>query len=163
MTSVKRSAIRDAREAALAKMLYGEGAGNRRKLIDQSVRFKKANSPGYAAAFDAEYARQDFAKLAKKAKRYRRTADTAEAINKNGKALVRGDFRSLSLPILAVAGSVYVVHLTGYDKIALDYGKETYKGAKERFQKRRADRKAKKAESKVHNITTVSSPASKAD
>ena len=37
---VRREAKRDARESVRAAMLYGEGAGNRRKLINKSVEAK---------------------------------------------------------------------------------------------------------------------------
>ena len=130
MTSIKREAIRDADEYAMAKMFYGEGAGVRRRLINQTVQFKIANIPGYDVAFQQELAKQDFAKLSRKARRERQRIDTVSAVNKNGKALVRGDYRALSLPILVVAAGAYVAHQTGADKKALDYSKKEYRKAK---------------------------------
>lgn len=121
MTSIKREAIKDADEYAKAKMFYGEGAGIRRRLINQTVQFKIANIPGYDAAFQQELSKQDFAKLSRSARRERRRIDALATANKNGKALVRGDFRALSLPILALVGVGYVAHQTGYDKKALHY------------------------------------------
>ena len=52
---VRREAKRDAKEAARAKMSYGEGAGNRRKLINESVKAKSKKDPNYKKAFDYYY------------------------------------------------------------------------------------------------------------
>lgn len=130
MSSIKREAIRDADEYAMAKMFYGEGAGIRRRLINQTVQFKIANIPGYDVLFQQELAKQDFAKLSRKARRERKLIDTKQAINRNGTAIVRGDYRRLSLPIFALVGAGYLAHTAGYDKKALDYSKKEYKKAK---------------------------------
>jgi hypothetical protein len=130
MSSIKREAIRDAHEYAMAKMFYGEGAGIRRRLINQTVQFKIANVPGYDVAFQKELATQDFAKISRKARRERRLIDAKDVVNRNGKALARGDFRSLSLPILVVAGGAIVAHQTGYDKKAFEYSKKEYRKVK---------------------------------
>lgn len=130
MTSIKREAIRDAHEYALAKMFYGEGAGIRRRLINQTVQFKIANVPGYDVAFQRELAKVDFAQISRKARRERRLIDAKDVVNRNGKALARGDYRSLSLPILVVAGGAFVAHQTGYDKKALEYTKKEARKAK---------------------------------
>ena len=149
--SIKREAIKDADEYAMAKMFYGEGAGVRRRLINQTVQFKIANIPGYDVAFQQELAKQDFAKLSRKARRERRRIDTAKAVNKNGKALVRGDLGAMSLPIIVVAGAAYVAHQTGYDKKAVEYTKKEYKKAKAWVANKRKSRK----DAKVHVVTEV--------
>lgn len=128
--SIKREAIKDADEYAMAKMFYGEGAGVRRRLINQTVQFKIANIPGYDVVFQQELAKQDFAKLSRKARRERQRLDTLHAVNKNGRAIARGDYRALSLPILAVVGVGYVAHQTGYDKKALEFSKKEYRKAR---------------------------------
>ncbi len=128
--SIRREAIRDAHEYALAKMFYGEGAGIRRRLINQTVQFKIANVPGYDIAFQRELAKVDFAKTSRKARRARRLIDAKVAVNKNSKAIIRGDYRAMSVPIVVVAGTAYVAHQTGYDKKALDYSKKEYRKAK---------------------------------
>lgn len=135
-TKIRREAIRDADEYAMAKMFYGEGAGVRRRLINQTVQFKIANIPGYDVAFQQELAKQDFAKLSKKARKERRALDAKEAIVKNSKAAVRGDYRSMSLPLVAIVGIGYLAHSTGYDKKALEFTKREYKIAKMRVQMR---------------------------
>jgi len=126
MTSIKREATKDADEYAMAKMFYGEGAGVRRRLIGQTVQFKIANIPGYEDAFQRELAKQDFAKLSRKARRERKVIDTRAAVNKNGKAIVRGDYRALSLPLFLVVSAGYVAHQTGADKKALEFSKKEY-------------------------------------
>lgn len=148
MTSVstKHAAIRDAEEYARAKMFYGEGAGVRRRLINQTVQFKKANLPGYSLAFEQALAKKDFAKISRQVTHERRRIDTVARINRNGKALVRGDYRALSLPIFVIGGAVYVAHKTGYDKEAMEYVNAEYKKARQRVKVWREERKAKKKE-----------------
>ena len=130
MTSIKKEAIRDAHEFALAKMFYGEGAGVRRRLINQTVQFKIANIPGYDVAFQQELAKQDFAKLSRKARVERRKRDAIRAVNKNGSAIVRGDFRSASFPLVVIAGAAIVMHQTGADKKVAEFSKKEYRKAK---------------------------------
>lgn len=130
MTSIKREAVKDADEFARAKMFFGEGAGVRRRLIQQTVQFKMANIPGYDEAFQRELAKQDFAKISRSVRRERRFIDAKEAVNKNGRAAVRGDYRSMSFPILLVIGAGYVAHELGADKAAIEYSKKEYRRAK---------------------------------
>lgn len=70
-----RDARKDAAESARAKMFYGEGAGNRRKLIKATVDAKKKRDPGYAKAFDKHLADQDLSTHASKAKKERSRTD----------------------------------------------------------------------------------------
>jgi hypothetical protein len=143
MSSIKREAIKDAHEYAMAKMFYGEGAGVRRRLINQTVQFKIANIPGYDVSFQQELAKQDFAKLSRAARRERKLLDAKDAVNKNGRAIARGDYRSTSLPVLAIIGVGYVAHQTGFDKEAWKYSKKQYNRAKGWTQKKRAEMKAR--------------------
>lgn len=55
-------------------MYYGEGAGNRRKLIRATVKERSKDSR-YKAEFDKALAKQDMAKHASAAKRERKTTD----------------------------------------------------------------------------------------
>lgn len=52
----KHNARKDAKEYARAKMFYGEGAGNRRKLIKAKVKERSKNSV-YKQEFDKELAK----------------------------------------------------------------------------------------------------------
>lgn len=141
MSSIKREAIKDAHEYALAKMFYGEGAGVRRRLINQTVQFKIANIPGYDVAFQQELAKQDFAKLSRVARRERKLLDAKDAVNKNGKAIARGDYRSTSLPVLGLIGIGYVAHQTGFDKEVWLFSKKQYSRAKSWTLKKKSELK----------------------
>jgi len=59
-------AKKDAQEYARAKMFYGEGAGNRRKLIKATVN-ERSKDEYYKQAFDKYFSQQDMAKHAEKA------------------------------------------------------------------------------------------------
>ena len=58
-----KEASQDAKEYARAKMYYGKGAGNRRKLIKASVE-QKMKDKNYKDAFDKALADQYMAKRA---------------------------------------------------------------------------------------------------
>jgi hypothetical protein len=87
--SIDRMARKDAKESALAKMYYGEGAGTRRKLINKSVEAKIKRDPNYAKAFAAQLAKQDLSVAATKAVRKRSRTDKTNTIKKTGKAAAR--------------------------------------------------------------------------
>lgn len=72
---VDRMARKDAKEYARAKMFYGEGAGNRRKLINNTVAQRSKDSKYYKEAFDRYYSEQDMAKHVSKAKNERHRKD----------------------------------------------------------------------------------------
>ena len=67
---VRRRARRDAKEFTQAKMYYGEGAGNRRKLIKATVK-ARSKDPFYKSEFDKALASTDMAKRASQARRQR--------------------------------------------------------------------------------------------
>lgn len=79
-----KEAEKDAKEFARAKMYYGEGAGNRRKLIKNQVESKKKKDPFYAEEFERHLANQDMNEHAIEARRERGRNDNAKA---NKKAL----------------------------------------------------------------------------
>ena len=121
--NVNKEAMKDAVEFVAAQMAYGEGAGNRRKLIESAVQYKVDRIPGYAVAFDRAVYSQDVVKHVQKAKAAARTSQVTSVVGKNTKAALRGDVRSMSTP-LAVGLIVFAVaHQTGYDKKAWAYGK----------------------------------------
>lgn len=161
MPNIKKQAIKDADEFAKAKMFYGEGAGVRRRLIGQTVQFKVANVPGYDVAFRRELAKQDFAKLSRRARKERRLIDAKDAVAKNSRALIRGDVRSMSVPLLAVAAVGYVAHQTGYDKKALEYTQKKYRKGRAWVNMKQAQRKAEKEGERRENsgpTSNLSSP-----
>lgn len=67
---VRRRARRDAKEFTQAKMYYGEGAGNRRKLIKAAVK-ARSKDPFYKSEFDKAVANTDMSKRASQARRQR--------------------------------------------------------------------------------------------
>lgn len=119
----KREASKDAKEYARAQMFYGEGAGNRRKLIKATVEAKASKHPGYKDAFDAELSKQDMGKHASKAQKERRRKDTTETTLKTARGVHRslnGGFGNVSLLAAVVATSATAAHKSGVDKMILD-------------------------------------------
>lgn len=76
-----REAKKDAEEYARAKMFYGEGAGNRRKLIKAKVE-SKSKDAGYKEAFDYALSQQNMADHANKAKAERHRKDAVQGTKK---------------------------------------------------------------------------------
>lgn len=91
---IRRYAKQDAEEYANAKMFYGEGAGNRRKLINATVK-QRSKQAGYKEEFERQLAQQDMVKAASRARTERKAKDAKKAS----------------------AAAVYAVaHATGIDK-----------------------------------------------
>lgn len=122
--NVQREARRDAKEYARAQMYYGEGAGTRRKLITASVEAKAHRDPAYARAFHTELTRQDMAEHATKARHERDRRDTTDAIKKNTRGLMTGNYQGVQTGVLVTVVAAYYAHQTGLDKKAYAKGKE---------------------------------------
>lgn len=135
----QRQAKKDAKEYARAKMFYGEGAGNRRKLIKAKVNERSKNAD-YKKAFEKAYAGQDMAKHATKAKHERRRKDAKNTAAKTARGLVQasvGNFRRAS----ALAVSVYMIgQYTGLNDVVAKKVKTTMAEVASDY---RAQRKAK--------------------
>lgn len=138
MSNVKRQAIKDADEFARAKMFYGEGAGVRRRLISQTVNFKKENVPGYSEAFEKELSKQDFAKLSRHAHVERKFKDAKKFVKREGKALGRLTTGE-TVTIVALG---YYAHKAGLDKKAYDYSKAKYIKTKAKLKQKMRQLKA---------------------
>lgn len=125
---VKRSAKKDAREFARAKMFYGEGAGTRRKLIKAKVE-SKSKDENYKKAFDHYFAKQDLGKHASAAKTERRVKDVTNTTKKTGRGIINiinGNPQAASavaVGLVAVAGAA---HKAGVDKMLANQGKKAY-------------------------------------
>ncbi len=114
-------AAKDAKEFARAKMFYGEGAGNRRKLIKATVEQRKKQSDAYAEAFERHLAEQDMGKHASAAKRERVARTTVNTTVKTGRGLVNAAMGNIGRAS-ATAATIYVVaHQTGLDAKLMDY------------------------------------------
>lgn len=134
MKNLNKIAEHDAFNWARAEMFFGKGAGTQRKLVWAEIHEKMIRIPGYEEAFQKAYSQQDMAQHAVKAAKMRKNIDRAALVNRNTKALIRGDRRNLS-PILAVAiAGGFLLHETGYDKVALEKAK-VYKAKAKRYLK----------------------------
>lgn len=111
---VRREAKRDARESVRAAMSYGEGAGNRRKLINKSVEAKKKKDPNYAEAFDYYREREDVVKAGQNARRWRKSQDR----KKKAKSIRSGAARAMGYTsAAAVLGAAGVAYAKNYKSI----------------------------------------------
>lgn len=138
MNKIQKMAAKDAYDYGLALMFFGEGAGNRRKLITAEIAHKVENLSGYHEAFEAAFARLNQMEMAEKALAERKRIDAANKTRKNINALKNGNLRGLTNGVFVVVGVGYVAHITGYDKVAYEEGKKLYKKAKLEFRYRKA-------------------------
>ena len=83
---IDKIARKDARRYAEAKMYYGEGAGNRRKLLKAELDRKKKD-PRYAKRFEEYAANENYASAANKAKFERGARDTGKKVKRVAKAV----------------------------------------------------------------------------
>lgn len=126
---VRRRASKDAKEFARAKMFYGEGAGNRRKLIKATVT-ERSKDPNYKKAFDEALSKQDMSKHASKAKTERKVKDTKNAVAKTGRGAINiltGHPERLGAAMAGGYMAYQVAHKTGVDKAVAKVAKESFK------------------------------------
>lgn len=119
----KREARKDAKEFARAKMYYGEGAGNRRKLIKATVK-EKSKSKVYADEFEKSLATQNMADHAVKAKRERRIKDAKNTAGKVGRSVVNisvGNPQRAAASVLTIYGAMKI---SGMDRKIAKWGQE---------------------------------------
>lgn len=120
----RKRAQKDAKEYARAKMYYGQGAGNRRKLISNTVA-QRSKDPYYKSEFDKAMANQDMAKHASAAKRERKATDIKNTTAKTARGVVNaatGNIgRASATAIVLYAAAKY----TGADKVVAAYAKQT--------------------------------------
>lgn len=111
----KKLAKHDAKESARAKMFYGEGAGNRRKLIKATVN-ERSKDDIYKAWFDEYSKHQDMADHAKKASRERHMKDTVKTTTKTAKGVINMALGNVAA-VSASAAAIYMIgKYTGLDK-----------------------------------------------
>ena len=121
---VRRKARKDAKEYARAKMYYGEGAGNRRKLINATVK-ERSKDPNYKSEFDKALSKQDMSKHASAAKRERKVKDTKNAAGKMGRGLVNAAVGNVARASAAALVVYAGLHYTGADKVIAAQAKKT--------------------------------------
>lgn len=136
-----RKAKRDAREFAEAKMYYGEGAGNRRKLIKNRVADRSKRLPGYSQAFETHLGNQNMDKAVSKAKSKRARTDAINATRKTGRGVVHalnGNGRYASAAALAIVGAA---RITGADKVVAEHVRSGAQAAVKAMRSRLKNRK----------------------
>lgn len=112
----------DAKEYAVAKAYYGDGAGNRRKHIKNIVS-ERSKDPDYKAAFEKYLANQDTEKAQKTADRQRhvntakdKTAQTARGV----KNFLLGNAVPMTTAAIAIGATLKA---TGADKKIANWAK----------------------------------------
>jgi hypothetical protein len=127
-----REARKDAKEFARAKLFYGEGAGNRRKLIKATVEAKSKKDPTYKAAFDHHLAQQDLSVHAEKARGERRRKDAGAKVGKNARAVNRAINGPFAGPVVATTllGAYGYAKTSGLDKKVMSAGKSFINNAR---------------------------------
>lgn len=122
----RKQAKKDAKEFARAKMFYGEGAGNRRKLINAKVSERSKNDV-YKHYYDQYLQTQDMAKHAEKAKSERHRKDVKKAASKTARGVYHITMRDGAKVAAGVAAGYAVLHATGADKKMADFLKTAVK------------------------------------
>ena len=125
--STIRTAKKDAKEFARAKMYYCEGAGNRRKLIKATVN-ERSKDPDYKREFEKALAKQNMAEHAAKARTERNVKNAANTTKKTARGIVNMALGNVGRAS-AAAAALYVAgryaHQTGLDTTIMNYAKDT--------------------------------------
>lgn len=104
-------ARRDAKKYVKAKMFYGEGAGNQRKLLNANLK-PKMKDPLYKSFFDEAVANADTAAAARQARAKRGALDT--------KKKVKRVIRTAGPIAVGVGGVYYAAHREQIDRAVLN-------------------------------------------
>lgn len=130
--STRRRAKKDAKEYARAQMFYGEGAGNRRKIIKNIVN-ERSKDPGYKQEFEKYLAEQDMSSHAEKARRERHIKDASKTTGKTVRGVVNMALGTIG-PVSAGAAAIYTLaHVTGVDAIVADAARKKISDLKHLF------------------------------
>lgn len=127
-----REARKDANEYTRAKLFYGEGAGTRRKLINNTVASKSKRDPSYKKAFDYHVDQTDLSKRASQARGERRRADTKKSIGRGVRGtrhILNGNSQYASAATAIAVGGALYLHKKGIDRVILNSGKTLLKTA----------------------------------
>lgn len=145
----RRKAKKDAKETARAKMYYGEGAGNRRKLIKAKVANRRKDLKGYSEEYDKALAKEDPNRHLDAARRERKAADAKKQAGKNARGLYRlatgQGFRNVAFSAAVLYGAA---KLTGADKYTAEKIKQGAKAAAPYVQRGVAQAKVRAAQGK---------------
>lgn len=139
---IEKMAQLDAERWAAAEMMYGEGAGTARKLMNAELQSKFMDHPEYEPLFMQAYGRLDMNQFAKAAIKQRKALDRAAKAGQNFRALKSGNHANLSTGVFVVVGVAVVAHKTGYDKVITDKIKKVW-------QEKQMEQKLKKQASQI--------------
>lgn len=121
--STKRKAKKDAKEYARAKMFYGEGAGNRRKLIKATVNQRSKDLHGYKSEFEKNLSKQDMAKHASKAKKERARKTAAKTTAKTARGIIHASLGNTAKAAASAVAIYGIAKATGVDKVITNAAK----------------------------------------
>lgn len=127
----ERTASKDAKEFARAKMFYGEGAGIRRRQINATVK-SRSKDPAYKEAFDRNLEGQNMAKRAVEARSARKRKDVSNSTKKTAKGIshvLKGNSQYANVAATLIVGGATYAHAKGFDKTIIDAGKRSYSDA----------------------------------
>jgi len=130
-SKTNREAAKDAKEYTQAKMYFGEGAGVRRRLINNSIK-SKMKDEAYKKAFDHHVSNTDMSKRAEQARGTRKRTDVVKGTKKTTRGVInvlRGNPRFASAAAVALVAGATFAHKKGIDKMLLDKGKVAFKEA----------------------------------
>lgn len=115
-----RNAKKDAKEYARAKMYYGKGAGNRRKLIKATVN-ERSKDKYYKEQFEKYLSEQDMSKHAEKARAERKANDVKETTAKTARGVRHLALRDGATVTMGASVVYGILHFTGADKKIADF------------------------------------------
>jgi hypothetical protein len=121
-----REARKDAEEYTRAKMFYGDGAGTRRKLINNTVAAKTARDPMYKKAFDFHVEKTDMSKRASQARGERKRKNVVSSTKKTTRGAVHilnGNNQYASAAAMVLVGGALYAHKAGIDKAIMKTAK----------------------------------------
>lgn len=110
-----RAARKDAKEFTQAKMYYGEGAGNRRKMIKAKVD-QRSKDAAYKKAFDNHVSNTDWEKRGQQARGKRRRQDAKNSVGKTARGirnLATGNTQYVGTAVLAGAAAFKGAQMAG--------------------------------------------------
>ena len=135
----RNHAKKDAKEYARARMFYGEGAGTRRKLINNTVK-QRSKDPIYKKAFDDALAKENMAKNASRAKRERKIKDAQKSTIRTGKGVVNivtGHPERRGAGMAAGYGMYQLAKKTGVNRIIMANAKNRFSSIKDQYYRRK--------------------------
>lgn len=120
--STVHNARKDAKEFARAKMYYGEGAGNRRKLIKATVN-ERSKDPDYKREFEKALSEQNMADHAAKARTERKVRTAASKTAKTTRGIINITLGNVGAASATAVTLYSIARVTGADKVIASYGK----------------------------------------